>query len=345
MDFLKKLPSVQEVLLKYPLNKEYVKRKKERDDEIKNVLRGMSNKFILIVGPCSADREDSVLDYVKRLADLQKKVQSSILIMPRIYTSKPRTIGNGYKGMLHQPFLDRGEDIAEGILSVRRLHKRVIDETGLSGADEMLYPEMIRYVSDLLSYVTIGARSVENQQHRLTSSGLELPVGMKNPVSGDISVMLNSIATAQYPHHFIYNSWEVISQGNAYAHVILRGYINSSKEVVSNYSYEDLLSILKLYKARNLENISLIIDCNHNNSNKDYLKQIDIAYDVLQSMQKNSELSMAIKGLMIESYIEDGCQPISSKIYGKSITDPCLGWEKTEKLIIEIAERIQKINK
>jgi 3-deoxy-7-phosphoheptulonate synthase len=342
MDFLKKLPTPQEVMLKYPLNKEYTKRKISRDKEIKNIFEGKSNKFILIIGPCSADRENVVLDYMQRLSRLQEKVKETFLIIPRVYTSKPRTIGDGYKGLLHQPFLDRGEDIVEGIVAVRLIHKRVIEETGLFAADEMLYPEVIGYISDLISYIAVGARSVENQQHRLVASGLTAPIGMKNPVNGDITVMLNSIVTAQHPHHFIYHGWEVISQGNRYAHAILRGGVDFKGNSIPNYHYEDLVKLYELYSSRNVENISLIVDCNHNNSNKNYLEQENVAKSVIDSMRKTDNISKMVKGLMIESYIEDGSQPIDGTIYGKSITDACLGWEKTNKLVLELAEEIKK---
>jgi 3-deoxy-7-phosphoheptulonate synthase len=342
MDFLKKLPTPQEVMLKYPLNKEYTKQKISRDKEIKNIFEGKSNKFILIIGPCSADRENVVLDYMQRLSGLQEKVKETFLIIPRVYTSKPRTIGDGYKGLLHQPFLDRGEDIVEGIVAVRLIHKRVIEETGLFGADEMLYPEVVGYISDLISYIAVGARSVENQQHRLVASGLTAPIGMKNPINGDMTVMLNSIVTAQHPHHFIYHGWEVISQGNRYAHAILRGGVDFKGNSIPNYHYDDLVKLYELYSLRNVENISLIVDCNHNNSNKNYLEQENVAKSVIDSMRKTDIISKMVKGLMIESYIEDGSQPIDGTIYGKSITDACLGWEKTNKLVLELAEELKK---
>jgi 3-deoxy-7-phosphoheptulonate synthase len=342
MDFLKKLPTPQEVMLKYPLNKEYTRQKILRDREIKNIFEGKSDKFILVIGPCSADRENVVLDYMQRLSGLQEKVKETFLIIPRVYTSKPRTIGDGYKGLLHQPFLDRGEDIVEGIVAVRLIHKRVIEETGLFGADEMLYPEVIGYISDLISYIAVGARSVENQQHRLVASGLNVPIGMKNPINGDVTVMLNSIVTAQRPHHFIYHGWEVISQGNRYAHAILRGGIDFQGNSIPNYHYEDLMKLYELYSSRNLENISLVVDCNHNNSNKNYLEQENVAKNVIDSMRKAEIITKMVKGLMIESYIEDGSQPVDGTIYGKSITDACLGWEKTEKLVLKLAEELKK---
>lgn len=343
MDFLRKLPTPGEVLLRYPLNKEYARLKSMRDKEIKDIFAGVVDKLILVVGPCSADREDAVLEYCQRLSEVQKEVYDKILFIPRIYTSKPRTIGDGYKGLLHQPRLDRDEDIAEGIVAMRCIHKKIIEQTGLFGADEMLYPEMVQYVSDLLSYIVVGARSVENQEHRLTASGLKIPVGMKNPISGSIPVMLNSIVTAQHPHHFMYQGWEVISHGNQYSHAVLRGYLGNDNKAVSNFHYEDLLFILNLYKERNLENMAFVIDCNHSNSNKDYLLQHDIAMDVLGSMKRNEEIRRAVKGLMIESYLEDGCQPINGKVFGKSITDPCLGWEKTKELIFCIYQQLKEL--
>jgi 3-deoxy-7-phosphoheptulonate synthase len=342
MDFLKKLPTPQEVMLKYPLNKEYTRQKILRDREIKSIFEGKSNKFILVIGPCSADRENVVLDYMLRLAGLQEKVKEVLLIIPRVYTSKPRTIGDSYKGLLHQPFLDRDEDIVKGIVAVRIIHRRVIEETGLFSADEMLYPEVIGYISDLISYIAVGARSVENQQHRLVASGLNTPIGMKNPINGDLAVMLNSIVTAQHPHHFIYHGWEVISQGNRYAHAVLRGGVDANNISIPNYHHEDLIKLYNLYTSRNIENISLIVDCNHNNSNKNYLEQENVAKSVIDSMKKADSISKMIKGLMIESYIEDGSQPIDGAIYGKSITDACLGWEKTKKLVLELAEELTK---
>lgn len=342
MDFLKKLLTPQEIIDKYPLSNKILLRKRARDQEIRNVFEGKSHKFLLIIGPCSADKEEAVIDYMLRLAGVQERVKSNILIIPRIYTSKPRTLGEGYKGLLHQPFINKEEDIVNGILAVRHIHKRIAEEAGLFGADEMLYPEVLGYISDLLSYVAVGARSVEDQQHRLVASGLKIPVGMKNPIRGDIPIMLNSISAAQHSHHFVYNGWEVISHGNKFSHGILRGYNDSVGNAHENYSYESLVEVSKLYKQRSLENMSLIVDCNHSNSGKQYEEQVYVAKDVLQSMSLDQDLSSLIKGLMIESYLVDGCQSVDGSTYGQSITDPCLGWEKSEKLIMDIHEKLKK---
>lgn len=340
MDFLKKLPSPKELVRISPLSKELTKRKQKYDAEIKRIFRGESNRFLLVIGPCSADRIDAVLDYATRLSKIQEEVAENIMIVPRVYTSKPRTVGNGYKGMLHNPYVGQSEDMSSGVVAVRNVHKKVIEVSGLFPVDELLYPELIQYIYDLLGYVVIGARSVENQQHRLVASGINVPVGMKNPLSGSINVTLNAIETAQHPHHFLFNGWEVISRGNEYAHAVLRGYQEEGGASAGNYDYEHLTKIREMYDARNLENPACIIDCNHSNSGKDYLKQIDITMDVLNSMNKNVDIRQMVKGLMIESYIEDGNQPVDCKVYGKSITDPCLGWKKTEKLIREINERL-----
>ena len=342
MDFLKKLISPEELLSQFPLDNALKLAKKKRDEEIKKVFSNSSDKFILAIGPCSADCIESVVEYAKRLGEVQKAVEPNIIIIPRVYTGKPRTIGNGYKGIIHEPYIGGREDMAAGIVAMRRIHKAVIEASGLFPVDELLYPETIQYVADLLSYVVIGARSVENQEHRLIASGIRVPVGMKNPVSGSINVMLNAIETAQAPHHFIFNGWEVISSGNEYAHGVLRGYIENdiSKQ---NYSLDALCEIAKQYEERNLENRAILIDCNHSNSNKQYLKQIDIAFNVLDSMSNNSTVRKIVKGLIIESYLEDGCQSENGKIFGKSITDPCLGWEKTQKLILDINDRLNKI--
>ena len=338
MDFKRKLPIPQEVKEQYPLSPEIVEVKKQRDAEIKKIFTGEDDKFVLIIGPCSADREDAVLDYTCRLATLQEKVKDKIFIIPRIYTNKPRTTGDGYKGMVHQPDPEKQPDLYEGILAIRRLHTRAIEESGLVCADEMLYPENYRYLSDLLSYVAIGARSVEDQQHRLTSSGIDAPVGMKNPTSGDISVMLNSITAAQHSHSFIFRGWDVTTSGNPLAHAILRGYVNKHGQPQPNYHYEDLNLLYDMYQEKGLKNMALIIDTNHSNSGKKYLEQIRIAKEVLHSCRHNSHIRALVKGFMIESYIEDGCQKIGEGIYGKSITDPCLGWEKTERLVFDIAD-------
>ena len=338
MDFLRKLPTPLEIKKLYPLNEELIEVKKKNDEEIQKVFLGESDKFILVIGPCSADREDAVLDYIKRLRNVQEKVKDQVIIIPRIYTNKPRTTGAGYKGMLHQPNPLSNPDMLKGLISIRKLHMKALEETGFSCADEMLYPENHRYLSDLLSYVAVGARSVEDQQHRLTASGLDIPVGMKNPTSGDLSVMMNSINAAQHSHTFIYRGWEVVSQGNLMTHAILRGYVDKQGRSHPNYHYEDLIALANLYKESNLVNPGVIVDTNHANSSKKWEEQIRIAKEVLHSTRHNKDVRKLVKGLMIESYIEDGCQKADEGIYGKSITDPCLGWEKTEKLILEIAE-------
>ena len=338
MKFIRKLPIPMELKAEYPLQPKYAEKKKERDAEIADVFTGKSDKLILIIGPCSADREDSVLDYISRLAKVQEKVKNEILIIPRIYTNKPRTTGDGYKGMVHQPNPNAKADMLEGIIAIRRLHTRAIEETELFCADEMLYPENYRYLSDLLSYVAIGARSVENQQHRLCASGIDIPVGMKNPTGGDISVMLNSITAAQHSHTFLSRGWECQSSGNPLSHAILRGYVNKHGESMPNYHFEDLAHLYTEYTARCLANPVLIVDTNHANSGKKYLEQIRICKEVLHSCALSPDIKKLFKGFMIESYIEDGTQKIGENIYGKSITDPCLGWDKTERLIYELAE-------
>lgn len=340
MMFKRKLPIPQEIKGMYPLTNELAKIKKERDEQIKAVFAGKSDKFLLVIGPCSADAEEPVLDYVCRLKRVQDKVADRIIIIPRIYTNKPRTIGDGYKGMLHQPDPTKGSDLLKGIIAIREVHMRVLEQTGLSSADEMLYTENHRYLSDLLSYVAVGARSVEDQQHRLTASGLDIPVGMKNPTGGDISVMMNSITAAQHPHAFIYRGWEVESTGNEYAHAILRGYVNKHGQSLPNYHYEDLISLYDTYMERGLKNPAVMVDTNHANSNKDFREQKRIAKEVLQSCRYSGDVKSIVKGLMIESYIEEGCQPVGGGVYGRSITDPCLGWKDTEELIYEIAEEL-----
>ena len=338
LDFIRKLPIPKDVKERYPLRREFADKKIQRDREIANVFEGKDDRLILIIGPCSADREDAVLDYIERLAKVQEKVADKILIIPRIYTNKPRTTGDGYKGMLHQPNPKEAENMLNGIISIRRIHTKAIEETGLFCADEMLYTENYRYLSDLLSYVAVGARSVENQQHRLISSGIDVPVGMKNPTGGDISVMLNSITAAQHPHNFIYRGWECVSKGNPLAHAILRGYVNRHGESLPNYHFEDLMHLYTEYSARNLQNMALIVDTNHANSGKKYLEQERICKEVLHACRHSSEIKSYVKGFMIESYLEDGCQKIGESVYGKSITDPCLGWEKSERLIYDIAD-------
>lgn len=338
MNFNRKMPEPAEIKKLYPLSEKIKEIKAARDKEIAQVFTGESQKFLLIIGPCSADKDEPVMDYVHRLADIQQKVKDKILIIPRIYTNKPRTTGEGYKGMVHQPDPTKNEDIFQGVIKVRQLHTRAISETGLTCADEMLYPENYRYVSDLLSYVAVGARSVEDQQHRLTASGMDVPAGMKNPTSGDISVMLNSIKAAQAKHTFLYGGWEVSTDGNPYAHAILRGATNKHGQNISNYHYEDLIFLHEMYCKKNLKNMAVIVDTNHSNSGKKYLEQIRISKEVLHSMRHSEDIHQFVKGLMIESYIEDGCQKVEDNVYGKSITDPCLGWEKSEKLILEIAD-------
>ena len=339
MIFKRELFSPQEVKEMYPVSAEALKAKKDNDREIHDVLRGASDKLILVVGPCSADREDAVLDYIGRLRPVQEKVKDKIVIIPRIYTNKPRTTGAGYKGMLHQPNPIANPDIIKGVLSIRRMHMKAINEFGFSCADEMLYPENHHFLSDLISYVAVGARSVEDQQHRLTASGLDVPVGMKNPTSGDLSVMMNSIRAAQGSHIFIYRNWEVESKGNPYAHAILRGYVDNYGKTHPNYHYEDLMMLARMYsEATSLQNPAVIVDCNHSNSGKHFLEQIRIATEVLHSMRHSDSVNRLVKGLMIESYIEDGAQGAGESTYGKSITDPCLGWEKSERLIYDLAE-------
>ncbi|MBQ7411859.1 MAG: 3-deoxy-7-phosphoheptulonate synthase [Clostridia bacterium] len=338
MDFKRKLPTPKEIKEMYPVSDELLAMKEANDKEIQAIFKGESEKLALVIGPCSADREDAVLDYISRLRGVQEKVKEKIVIIPRIYTNKPRTTGDGYKGMLHQPNPNENPDMLKGVIAIRKLHMRAMEETGFSCADEMLYPENHRYLSDLLSYVAIGARSVEDQQHRLTASGLDIPVGMKNPTSGDISVMMNSITAAQHKHTFIYRGWEVESKGNPMAHAILRGYVNKHGQSLPNYHYEDLMHLLETYAKTNLVNPGVVVDTNHANSGKKWAEQVRIAKEILHSTRHNNDIFKLVKGLMIESYIEDGCQKVDEGIYGKSITDPCLGWEKTERLILDIAE-------
>ena len=340
MDLLVHLPDPEEIKKKYPASDKVTAIKQERDKEIADVFTGKSNKFILIIGPCSADKEESVIDYISRLIPIQEQVKDKILIIPRIYTNKPRTTGEGYKGMIHQPDPTKHEDMLEGLIKVRQLHLHAIEQTGFTCADEMLYPENDRYLSDLLSYVAVGARSVEDQQHRLTASGLDIPVGMKNPTSGTLSVMLNSIKAAQASHTFIYRGWETVTSGNPLAHAILRGAVNKHGQTLPNYHYEDLSLLYELYGNMGLQNMAVIVDTNHSNSGKKYLEQVRIANEILHSRRHSKDLEGFVKGLMIESYIEDGCQSVDDGVYGKSITDPCLGWEKTEKLIYGLAEQL-----
>ncbi len=338
MEFLRKLPTPSEIKEEFPLHTEIERIKAERDKIVKDIFEGKDDRLLLIIGPCSADNEDAVLDYLCRLQKAAEKVKDRIFVVPRIYTNKPRTIGAGYKGMLHQPDPEQGTDMLKGIIAIRELHTRAVKETGFTCADEMLYPENHRYLSDLLAYVAVGARSVENQQHRLTASGLGIPVGMKNPTGGDLIVMMNSMIAAQSGHTFLYRGWEVRTKGNSHAHAILRGYVDKFGRNMPNYHYEDLRHVLELYHEREFENPAVIIDTNHSNSGKEYMEQIRISKDVIHSCRMSGEIRRLVKGLMIESYIEDGAQKVGGHCYGKSITDPCLGWDKSERLIYELAE-------
>ena len=339
MKFYRKLPVPKEVKEQYPATPEMVARREKCIKDLQDILSGKSDRIILVIGPCSADREDAVLDYIYRLRKVQDKVADKIMIVPRIYTNKPRTTGDGYKGMLHQPNPNEAPDLLKGILAIRHLHMRALAETEFGCADEMLYPENHRYLSDLLVYCAVGARSAEDQIHRLTASGLAIPVGMKNPTSGDLSVMMNSITAAQHSHMFLYRGWEVKSEGNPYTHAILRGYVNARGQSTPNYHYEDLIGLYETYAASGLVNPGVIIDTNHANSGKKYFEQPRIAKEVLHSCRYSKEVRSIVKGFMIESYLEDGAQKIScNEVYGKSITDPCLGWDKTERLIYDMAE-------
>lgn len=340
MNFKRKLPIPQEVKKEFPVTEKMAQVKAKRDEEIRAVFEGKSDKFILVIGPCSADSREPVLEYISRLRKVEDQVSDKMIIIPRIYTNKPRTTGQGYKGMLHQPNPDEEPDMYKGIVAIRDIHISALRDYDFSCADEMLYPENYRYLSDLLSYVAVGARSVENQQHRLVASGIEAPVGMKNPTSGDLSVMMNSVTAAQASHTFLYRGWEVTSEGNPYAHAILRGYLDFAGKNVSNYHYEDLLKVNSLYEKSGLVNPAVIVDTNHNNSGKKYLEQVRIAKDVIHSRRESDEIRRLVKGLMIESYLEDGAQCSGEHIFGKSITDPCLGWEKTEKLIFDIVDKL-----
>ena len=336
--FIRKLPIPMEIKKEFPLSERVSATRLARVEEMRAILDGRDSRLMLIIGPCSADREDSVMDYIHRLVPVQDEVKDKLLIVPRVYTNKPRTNGAGYKGMLHQPDPSKKPDMLAGIIAIRRLHTRVVEETGFACADEMLYPEDHRYLSDILGYVAVGARSVENQQHRLVASGLDIPVGMKNPTGGDLSVMMNSIYAAMGDHMFLYRGWEVETYGNPYAHAILRGCVNERGESRPNYHYEDLVQLYKLYTERAIKNPACIVDCNHANSGKQYLEQTRIAKEVMHSKRYSADINALVKGLMIESYIQDGSQKITECTYGKSITDACLGWEKTRQLIFDLAE-------
>lgn len=340
MEFLRKLPTPLEIKEQYPIGDDLKKIKETRDQEIMDIFSGKSDKFLMIIGPCSADNEEAVVDYMHRLAKVQEKIKDKIFIIPRVYTNKPRTTGTGYKGMLHQPDPEGHEDMLEGIVAIRHMHTRVVAETGFTCAEEMLYPQNHRYLSDLLSYIAVGARSVEDQEHRIVSSGVGIPAGMKNPPSGDISVMMNAITAAQSSQDFIYRGWEVRTKGNPFAHAIMRGYIDNLGHSKPNYHFEDLINVYDEYQKRELANPAVIVDTNHANSNKQFLQQIRIAKDIMHSRSVSSEIRGLVKGLMVESYIEDGCQKIGEGVYGKSITDPCLGWEKTEQLLLELADLV-----
>ena len=338
MEFVRKMPLPQELRRDYPISAEIARIKQARDRQIADILTGRDDRLLLIIGPCSADREDAVLDYMHRLSKVEPQVRDKLMIVPRVYTNKPRTRGVGYKGMLHQPDPEKGEDLLAGIIAIRELHQRVIAETGFTCAEEMLYPANYSYLSDLLSYVAVGARSVENQEHRLVASGLGIPAGMKNPTAGDVSVMMNSIAAAQSPQEFIYRSWEVRTRGNPLAHAILRGFVDNFGRSHPNYHYESLRQLWDLYRESGLENPAAIIDTNHSNSGKRYLEQVRICEDVMHSRSLSADIRGLVKGLMVESYLEDGCQKVGEGVYGKSITDACLGWEKSEALIYRLAE-------
>lgn len=333
----KLLPTPQEIIAEYPLSPELIAQKAARDAEIANVFTGKSDKFIVIIGPCSADKEESVCEYIRKLAVINEQVKDKLILIPRIYTNKPRTTGEGYKGLASQPDPNKAEDFVSGLIAMRKMHIRAIEETGLTAADEMLYPENYPYVEDLLSYVAIGARSVEDQHHRLVVSGFDVATGMKNPTSGDLTVMLNSVYAAQHPHKFTYRGYEVSTPGNPLAHTILRGSVSKTGRNVPNYHYEDLTNLLQMYSERDLKNPACIVDTNHSNSNKQFKQQIRIAKEILHSRKLDADIRGLVKGLMIESYLEEGCQKVHEGVYGKSITDPCLGWEDTENLIYHIA--------
>lgn len=339
-EFVKKLPTPTEVKAEYPVPEQVAQLKSQVDAEIKDVITGKSNKFLAIIGPCSADNEDAVLDYVSRLKKVQEEIKDKIIIIPRVYTNKPRTTGTGYKGMLHQPDPEKKPDLLAGLIAIRKMHIRVMEETGLMPADEMLYPENYWFLSDVLSYVAVGARSVEDQQHRLTVSGMDVPAGMKNPTSGDFSVMLNSVVAAQAKQTFIYRNWEVNTPGNPLTHTILRGAVNKHGQNIPNYHYEDLIRLYNMYQNRGLENPAVVVDANHSNSGKLYQEQVRITKEVLHSCKHSADVKSLVKGIMIESYIEPGCQKVGEGVYGKSITDPCLGWEDSKRLLFDIADLV-----
>lgn len=339
-ELIKQIPEPEEIKNKYPVPEGFSEKKKAFDEEVKEIITGESDKMLVIIGPCSADNEDAVLDYTQRLRDVQDKVYEKLLIIPRVYTNKPRTTGTGYKGMLHQPDPEKASDLLSGLIAIRNMHLHVMENTGFMTADEMLYPENAWYLDDVLSYIAVGARSVENQQHRLVASGFDVPVGMKNPTSGDFSVMLNSVVAAQSHQSFMYRNWEVKTPGNPLTHTIIRGAVNKHGQNIPNYHYEDLIRLYKMYMDRELANPAVIIDSNHSNSGKQYKEQIRIVKEALHSRRGSEDIMRIVKGFMIESYIEPGCQKVGNGVYGQSITDPCLGWEDTEKLLREMAELI-----
>ncbi|MBR2615611.1 MAG: 3-deoxy-7-phosphoheptulonate synthase [Clostridia bacterium] len=341
MKFIRKLPIPMEIKKEFPIAPKDAAVREEKIGELRRIFSGESDKFALIIGPCSADNRPAVMAYLEKLCRVQEEVRDKLLIIPRVYTNKPRTTGEGYKGMLHQPDPESRPDMLKGIIAIRDLHRSALSDYGFVCADEMLYPENHRYLSDLLAYIAVGARSVENQQHRLTASGLDVPVGMKNPTGGDVHVLMNSVYAAQSAHTFLYRGWEVHSDGNPYAHAILRGYVDFTGKCVSNYHYENLVELGELYATTNLKNPACIVDTNHANSGKKYEEQIRIAKDVVYSCNHNENVRRLVKGLMIESYLEDGCQKIGENVFGKSITDPCLGWAKSEKLIFKIADTLK----
>lgn len=337
-EFVRKLPTPKEICQEFPLSPELTALKASRDKEIRDVITGESNKFLVIIGPCSADNEDSVCEYISRLAKVNEQVKDKLILIPRIYTNKPRTTGEGYKGMVHQPDPEKEADFLQGLITMRRMHIRAISESGLTAADEMLYPENWGYVEDILSYVAIGARSVEDQQHRLTVSGFDVPAGMKNPTSGDFSVMLNSVYAAQHSHSFIYRGYEVNTSGNPLAHTVLRGAVNKHGNAIPNYHFEDLSLLFDMYNKMDLVNPAAIIDANHSNSNKLYKEQVRIVKEVMHSRKHSKDIKNLVKGVMVESYLVEGSQKVGNGVYGKSITDPCLGWEASKRLIYDLAE-------
>ncbi len=337
-ELIKEIPEPEEIKKEYPVPKEYILKKNAFDKEVSDIFKGNSGKFLVIIGPCSADNEDAVLDYTDRLAKVYEKVKDKLFIIPRIYTNKPRTTGTGYKGMLHQPDPEKESDLLSGLIAIRNMHLHVMQNTGFMTADEMLYPENAWYLDDVLSYVAVGARSVENQQHRLVASGFDVPVGMKNPTSGDLSVMLNSVVAAQSRQSFMYRNWEVKTPGNPLTHTILRGAVNKHGQNIPNYHYEDLIRLYKMYMDRDLQNPAVIIDANHSNSAKQYKEQVRIVKEVLHSRKNSEDINLLVKGVMIESYIEGGCQKVGNGTYGQSITDPCLSWDDTEKLLLSMAD-------